>query len=65
MVCDPILMNILRIQITPRLVCILPIRVSHKRHQMKDVFVDATCDAIAKATTLLDNVSSIDIDSTR
>ena len=36
MVGDPILMEVLRIQMTPRRICILPIIVTHKRHQMKD-----------------------------
>ena len=35
MVGDPILMKVLHIQLIPRLICILPIIVSHKRHQMK------------------------------
>ena len=39
MVGDPILMKVLRIQLIPRLICILPIIVSHKRHQMKDTVV--------------------------
>ena len=39
MVGDPILMKVLRTQMIPRLICILPIIASHKRPQMKDTIV--------------------------
>ena len=39
MVGDPILMKVLRIQMIPRLMCILTIIVSHKLHQITDMVV--------------------------